>query len=149
MLYFCKNEEYFMRLNKNGFTLIEMLVVIAIIAVLVSIIIPTVSASTEKAKAAADAANLRTVLGTMNVEVNQGKTVQEILDASPIPGSKLDPGAELKVVYANPGFIDVYYVKGNAYYGLDYLSDVAENGESTLPTSAPTVPDSSKWYPED
>jgi prepilin-type N-terminal cleavage/methylation domain-containing protein len=47
------------KLNKKGFTLIEMLVVIAIIAVLVAIIIPTVSSATTKAAAATDAANLR------------------------------------------------------------------------------------------
>lgn len=45
--------------NKKGFTLIEMLVVIAIIAILVAIIIPVVTNSTEKAAAAADAANMR------------------------------------------------------------------------------------------
>lgn len=47
--------------TKKGFTLIEMLVVIAIIAVLVSIIIPTVTAATDKAAAATNAANLRAV----------------------------------------------------------------------------------------
>ena len=46
-------------MNKKGFTLIEMLVVIAIIAVLVSIIIPVVGNSTDKAAAATNAANLR------------------------------------------------------------------------------------------
>ena len=45
--------------NKKGFTLIEMLVVIAIIAVLVAIIIPVIGNSTVKASAAANAANLR------------------------------------------------------------------------------------------
>ena len=45
--------------NKKGFTLIEMLVVIAIIAVLVAIIIPVVSSATDKAAAATNAANLR------------------------------------------------------------------------------------------
>ena len=49
------------KMNKKGFTLIEMLVVIAIIAVLVSIIIPTVTSATDKAAAAANAANLRSV----------------------------------------------------------------------------------------
>ena len=47
------------KMNKKGFTRIEMLVVIAIIAVLVSIIIPTVSSATTKAAAATNAANLR------------------------------------------------------------------------------------------
>lgn len=49
------------KMNKKGFTLIEMLVVIAIIAVMVSIIIPTVMSSTNKAAAAANAANLRSL----------------------------------------------------------------------------------------
>ena len=56
------------KMNKKGFTLIEMLVVIAIIAVLVAIIIPTVSSSTIKAKSAADAANLRSVLAEATAE---------------------------------------------------------------------------------
>lgn len=47
--------------NKKGFTLIEMLVVIAIIAVLVAIIIPTVTSATNKAACATNAANLRSV----------------------------------------------------------------------------------------
>lgn len=47
--------------NKKGFTLIEMLVVIAIIAVLVAIVIPVVGNSTDKAAAATNAANLRSI----------------------------------------------------------------------------------------
>jgi prepilin-type N-terminal cleavage/methylation domain-containing protein len=53
--------------SPRGFTLVEMLVVIAIIAVLVAIIIPTVTSATKRAKAAADAANLRTAIGEANV----------------------------------------------------------------------------------
>ena len=51
-----------MKMNKKGFTLIEMLVVIAIIAVLVAIVIPTVSSATGKAAAATNAANLRSLV---------------------------------------------------------------------------------------
>lgn len=43
----------------GGFTLVEMLVVVAIIAVLVVVSIPLVSASLEEAREAADAANER------------------------------------------------------------------------------------------
>lgn len=46
--------------NKKGFTLIEMLIVVAIVGVLVAIAVPTMSSSLDKANAAADAANLRT-----------------------------------------------------------------------------------------
>lgn len=50
------------KMNKKGFTLIEMLVVIAIIAILVSIVIPVVSDSTVKAGQAKDAANIRAAI---------------------------------------------------------------------------------------
>ena len=60
------------KFNKKGFTLIEMLVVIAIIAVLVSIVIPTVSSSTQKAKAATDAANLRSAKAAVTIGVLEG-----------------------------------------------------------------------------
>lgn len=57
------------KMNKKGFTLIEMLVVIAIIAVLVAIIIPTVSSATVKAGAAANAANLRSVYAELQTDI--------------------------------------------------------------------------------
>ena len=56
------------KMNKKGFTLIEMLVVIAIIAVLVSIVIPVVGNSTEKAKEAADAANIRAAIAEVTTK---------------------------------------------------------------------------------
>ena len=45
--------------NSKGFTLMEMLIVVAIIAVLVAIAIPTFNASLNKAKVATDEANIR------------------------------------------------------------------------------------------
>lgn len=47
------------KLNKKGFTLMEMLIVVAIIAILVAIAIPTFTKSLNQAKIAADEANLR------------------------------------------------------------------------------------------
>ena len=135
--------------NRKGFTLIEMLVVIAIIAVLVAVIIPTVSSATTKAQAATDAANLRSTLGVLNVEVMDGDvTVVEVLDAALHPTSKMDKDAALCVVYDEPGFIDVYYINKTTgkFYGLAYLSEVAANGTSDLSTDKPAVPAGSKWY---
>ena len=59
--------------NKKGFTLVELLVVVAIIAILVVISIPLVNTSLDGAKKAADDANLRAakavaVLGTIGGE---------------------------------------------------------------------------------
>ena len=45
--------------NKKGFTLAELLIVVAIIAVLVAISIPIFTSQLEKAKEATDAANIR------------------------------------------------------------------------------------------
>ena len=60
------------KMNKKGFTLIEMLAVIAIIAVLVAIVIPTVSSATEKAKEAADVANIRAAVATVTTNALAG-----------------------------------------------------------------------------
>lgn len=45
--------------NKKGFTLMEMLIVVAIIAILVAIAIPTFNSSLNKARVATDEANIR------------------------------------------------------------------------------------------
>lgn len=47
------------RLNKKGFTLAELLIVVAIIAVLVAIAIPIFTSQLEKAREATDMANIR------------------------------------------------------------------------------------------
>ncbi|MDD6283615.1 MAG: prepilin-type N-terminal cleavage/methylation domain-containing protein [Oribacterium sp.] len=49
----------FKKLNKKGFTLAELLIVVAIIGVLVAISIPIFSSQLEKAREATDLANLR------------------------------------------------------------------------------------------
>ena len=137
--------------NKKGFTLIEMLVVIAIISIMVAVVIPVVGNSTAKAKAATDAANLRAVYAELNIHVLNGdKTIQEILDAASNPVSKMDPDAVICAVFDAPGFIQVYYVNGNTYYGFDYLSELGTNGPDSpnlevIGTAKPEIP-SGTWY---
>ncbi|MBR3251150.1 MAG: type II secretion system protein [Erysipelotrichaceae bacterium] len=53
------------KLNKKGFTLAELLIVVAIIAVLVAISIPIFTAQLNKAKYAADEANARSIYSEM------------------------------------------------------------------------------------
>ena len=136
--------------NKKGFTLIEMLVVIAIIAVLVSIVIPVVSNSTTKAEAAVDAANLRNALGYLNTMLmTQGDTIDNAIANYEATECKLYPDAELHVLFSHAGFIDVYYVDGSSYYGLKYFSDMAENGSSSLSIEPPTIVTGDVWYTVD
>ena len=54
--------------RSGGFTLIEMLIVVAIIAILVIVSIPMVSSSLDKAKKATDDANERAAKGAAMVE---------------------------------------------------------------------------------
>ena len=133
--------------NKKGFTLIEMLVVIAIIAVLVAIVIPTVSNATTKAEAATDAANLRNVLGYMNTMlITQEMTIEEATASYDPPESRTNPDSELYVLYSYAGFIDVYFVDGTNYYGLDYLSEVAQEGSSDVSIAKPATDSLDVWY---
>ena len=60
--------------NRKGFTLMEMLIVVAIIAVLVAIAIPTFNASLAKARAATDVANIRSGYAAAQVEAMIGDT---------------------------------------------------------------------------
>lgn len=48
--------------NKKGFTLVEMLIVVAIIAILIAVSIPLVSTSLERARIATDQANERSAI---------------------------------------------------------------------------------------
>ena len=131
--------------DNKGFTLVEMLVVIAIIAVLVAIIIPTITSASTRSKAAADAANLRTVLGEANNATLQGQGIQSVIDANiEAPPSKSFPGASLKLLFEYPGFISIFYVDGDNYYGLEYFSEVSEKGSSEISTAAPTG--DGEWY---
>lgn len=55
-------------LNKKGFTLMEMLIVIAIIVILVAIAVPSFDSSLDSAKASTDAANLRAAKSAAQVK---------------------------------------------------------------------------------
>ena len=101
------------KMNKKGFTLIEMLVVIAIIAILVAIIIPVVSAATEKAKESRDAANIRAAIAEVTANglsagTNQEKVVSleqtgefkyEVEDIGGFEMSNFNNKTSVKVIY--------------------------------------------------
>lgn len=133
--------------HNKGFTLIEMLVVIAIVAILVAVIIPVVGESTTKAKAAADAANLRSVLGSLNSEIMLDNDSAEAHIAAMEPvKSKTFPNAKLYVVYSVPGLIDVYYYDNGNYYSKDYLGDIAADGTTDREPKAASHGADAVWY---
>lgn len=67
--------------RRKGFTLMEMLVVIAVIAVLTAVAIPTFSGSLDAAKEATCAANRRAAYAEMNIAAmtGEGETPEQIL----------------------------------------------------------------------
>lgn len=141
------------KMNKKGFTLIEMLVVIAIIAVLVSIIIPTISSATTKASAATNAANLRafkaqlvtaslagTVTSTTNAETGV-VTYTDGVNSFTAPTAKAfkftsgDTTVELTAVVAtatkdtNGDNWTVGFMVGEKLYKIDDFAKIAETGK--------------------
>lgn len=54
--------------NQKGFTIMEMLIVVAIIAILVAIAIPTFNSALTKSKEAADVANIRAAYAEVMVD---------------------------------------------------------------------------------
>lgn len=63
-----------MKQNKNGFTLMEMLIVIAIIAVLIAVAIPVFASQLEKAREATDLANVRSAYAKVSTEALLGNS---------------------------------------------------------------------------
>lgn len=73
-----------MKKNKKGFTLMEMLIVVAIIAVLVAIAIPVLSNNLHKAGVAADWANVRALYADLQADyLMTGEHVAEYRFADP------------------------------------------------------------------
>ena len=107
-----------MKMNKKGFTLIEMLVVIAIIAILVAIVIPVVGNSTEKAKEAADAANIRSHIAEVTTKALMG-------EAEPIEYTMTQDGEFETEDLVNIGGFDitVFEVAAGTTITIDYCDD--------------------------
>lgn len=83
-----------MKQNKNGFTLMEMLIVIAIIAVLIAVAIPVFASQLEKAREATDLANVRSAYAKVSTEAllgNSEATVTVDLKQKQADWQSLDP----------------------------------------------------------
>ncbi len=109
--------------KREGFTLVEMLIVVAIIAILIMVSIPMVNSSLEKARHAVDQANLRSAfaLGNVKVLTDNIKTDESwvyIVDGDADEGKNTNPqghlentgeGVKAKCKYCPKGSLIVTY----------------------------------------
>lgn len=124
--------------NKEGFTLIEMLVVIGIIAVLVAIIVPTVVSSTGKAKAATDAANLRTLQSSAAIAYMDDSKIESD-ELGTLPECKTFPGATVKFYKDGSNLVAYFVVTGTGAgnYDANAFAAVADGTAETPASVSP------------
>lgn len=67
-----------MKINRKGFTLAELLIVVAIIVILVAVAIPIFGSQLEKSREAADLANVRAAYAEVLTEANMGIYDKEV-----------------------------------------------------------------------
>lgn len=119
--------------NKKGFTLMEMIIVVAIIAILAVITIPTLTANTTKAEKAADAANLHAAKAVYQVMKMESAT-----NAGPAKDSVFDVATSTFLTTLPTGKTAENYACGqcekhkNAYITVDEKGNVVwSNGVAT------------------
>ena len=105
-----------MKLNRKGFTLREMLIVIAIVAVLISVAVPVLSSQLERSREAVDLANVRSAYAQVSTEAllgNTGVTVTVKLKQKQAGWQSVDPVNIGGIVHSN-GDKDTDNWKGDA-----------------------------------
>ena len=102
--------------DKKGFTLMEMLIVVAIIAVLIAIAIPTFSSQLNKANIATDQANVRSAYAVM--QTCKLLNVDPTSDAAALPSTGTTTWYMQKdgsFVAGDTGKTNAYALKANGY----------------------------------
>ncbi|MBP3676776.1 MAG: prepilin-type N-terminal cleavage/methylation domain-containing protein [Agathobacter sp.] len=107
-------------LNKKGFTLMEMLIVVAIIVILVAISVPTFSNSLNGAKEQADAANERAAKVVASSQYMLSQTDDSVEE--PAVNDKYDADAGV-FVDASEDVEDYGQLDGHGYLVIDSIDE--------------------------
>ncbi len=115
------------KMNKKGFTLAELLIVVAIIAVLVAIAIPVFTSQLEKSKKAVDEANIRSAYSEAMATY--------LTDPSVTEGQISLAGVIYDWAYeSSTGVMKVSTKKGSALESSAYKNGISYNGASFTAT---------------
>ena len=132
-----------MKKNKKGFTLAELLIVVAVIAVLVAIAIPVFTTQLEKAKEATDAANIRSAYAEvmsailLDSETDISKTVA--MKQSVADWQNTEIGTNLAALATPSGSTPVVTVTGNPTGGTGKNTTIAYVHSATGGTVTITI----------
>ena len=118
--------------NKKGFTLAELLIVVAIIAVLVAISIPIFTSQLEKSREAVDLANIRAAYAEVSAEVLSGDNITYFKTVSITQTDDADWEIDATNV-AGENLSSLKVKKGSTVY-----VSVAPNGTVTINTTVIT-----------
>lgn len=113
-------------MNKKGFTLMEMLIVVAIIVILVAISVPTFTANLNDSRKAVDDANMRAaksaaVIYVMDEGITADKTMYYDADAGKISVT-LPEKAYGQVDSAKGNVIEIKYTASDATYKYNWVA---------------------------
>ncbi len=102
--------------DKKGFTIMEMLIVVAIIAVLAAIAIPTFNGALTKSKEAADVANVRAAYAAMQIAI--------LTDDAGVPTNSITTPTKTKTSAGGTSAPITNYLSGDLNYEkLTYAYD--------------------------
>ena len=121
--------------NKQGFTLMEMLIVVAIIGILIAIMIPTFSNALTKARISADEANLRSYYATTITDHMLNETT---LDATTIKGDGKSVTIDGTKYTLQAGSFDVTLSADGETFTITYTPTNAKYDKVTIPGGATT-----------
>ena len=124
------------KMNKKGFTLAELLIVVAIIAVLVAVAIPVFTSSLEKSRQATDVANIRAAYAEAVVAVLDGDGATGYYTSTSLKSKdgnfgKIDANTMIGDMKLNG---KTGFTSGNSAYVC-----VDKDGKVSITTTAPTA----------
>lgn len=120
-----------MKKNKKGFTLVELVIVVAVMAVLVAVAIPTVTSITKTAKETVAKTNAQTIESTLKLkeaDMNKEGNVSQLLNAQNI----YDAVDEAKLGITGYTF---YYYPGNGTVAVVIPGETDANKIPTAPAT--------------